>query len=118
MPWANSRMLGPDYPAESSNSNGVPATWRICASPAASSRVLVFGPTPGSHLLAADEGIWFHTGRDFMERGGLFSLDDRADELVRGDASLTVILSLWPMALRMVRAISTGGFRRFAVRSK
>jgi hypothetical protein len=36
----------------------------------------------------------------------------------RRPISLTMILSDWPMALRIVSAISTGGFLRLAVRSK
>jgi len=61
----------------------------------------------------------FTARRDFMERGGFVQLDATAlTSLFEAMPSLTVILSLWPMALRMVRAISTGGFRRFAVRSK
>ena len=92
---------------------GVAEMWRMQASPAASSRCAVAGPTPGSHLLGSG---WMNRTSNpastSRNAAGLDSLDAIwLTSLLLAMPSLTEILSDCRMAVRMVSATFSGGLR-------
>ena len=94
-----------------SRSTGVAAIWATLANPAASSRAEVFGPMPGSHLLASGaRNAASSPAGTSANAAGLWSLEAIwLTSLLLAMPSLTLILRVWRMASRTVVATSRAG---------